>query len=348
MQTTNLTDLPTELLSNIMRQLHEMTRQHTLLAFCTVNRRLPAIVRDELYTSPSISPTWAPQVVAQLINRTKTAAKTTQLTIQHIQTEKEAMTTSFMDGDLDGSGFAGRKSVQALNIQCQDALQSHGIRDDFRHWLNALQSADSFTYLAVRLAITPALKRLTLSHQFASALAQQKGRCGVQQPQRPYISCLLKHALLQLEELRLEPMQRRYSLCTLHHNSNCSFQNLDLGSLSGFKRFEVPAHTLMVYPNTTQSIQIQVLSPSIQELQITYCNWRAVELLSNSLANIRKDCSELEEVVCIWGASGLDDEIPGYFTGMAPAQHQNMYKAAQKQGIRLRWINSNDTEEKYM
>jgi hypothetical protein len=131
MRSTNLTDLPTELLSNIMRQLHGTTRQHTLLALCMVNRRLSAIVRDELYTSPSISSTWAPQVVAQLIDRTKTAAKTTQLTIQHIQTEKEAMTTSFMDGDLGGSGFAGRKSVQALNIQYQDALQSHGIR---RSW----------------------------------------------------------------------------------------------------------------------------------------------------------------------------------------------------------------------
>jgi hypothetical protein len=129
MQTTNLTDLLTELLSNIMRQLHGTTRQHTLLALCMVNWRLSAIVRDELYTSPSISPTWAPQVVAQLIDRTKTATKTTQLTIQHIQTEKGAMTTSFMDGDLDGSGFAARKSVQALNIQCQDALQYQTILD---------------------------------------------------------------------------------------------------------------------------------------------------------------------------------------------------------------------------
>jgi hypothetical protein len=133
------------------------------------------------------------------------------------------MPTSFMDGDLDGSGFAGRESVQALNIQCQDALQSHGIRDDSRPWLNALQSADNFAYLAVMIAIKPALKRLTLSHQFASALDQQKGKGGVQQPLRPYISCLLEHALLQLEELRLEPMQSRYSLCNLHHNSSCSF-----------------------------------------------------------------------------------------------------------------------------
>jgi hypothetical protein len=333
MQSTNLTDLPTELLSNITRQLHGTTRQHTLLALCMVNRRLSAIVRDELYTSPPISPTWAPQVVAQLVDRTKTAARTTQLTIQHIQTEKETMPTSFMDGDLDGSGFAGRESVQALNIQCQDALQSHGIRDDSRYCLNALQSADNFAYLAVIIAIKPALKRLTLSHQFASALDQQKGKCGVQQPLRPYISCLLEHALLQLEELRLEPMQSRYSLCNLHHNSSCSFQNLDLGSLSGVKRLEVAAHTFMVYPNTTQSIQIQVLTPSIQELEITYCNWRTVELLSNSLGNIWESCSELEEVVCIWGVSGLDDEISGYFTGMAPAQHQNMYKAVQEQDI---------------
>jgi hypothetical protein len=58
-----------------------------------------------------------------------------------------------------------------------------------------------------------------------------------------------------------------------------------------------------------------------------------VEHLSNSLGNIRESCSELEEIVCIWGVSGLDDEISGYFTGMAPAQHQNMYKAAQEQGI---------------
>jgi hypothetical protein len=225
-------------------------------------------------------------------------------------------------------------------------LFSRTVSDDPGHWLNALQSADNFAYLAFILAITPALKRLTLSYQFASALAQQKGRCGLQQPQRPYISCLLEHALLQLDELRIEPMQRRYSLCNLHHKSNCSFQNLDLGSLSGLKRLEVPAHTLMVYPNTTQSIQIQVLPPFIQELQITYCHWRAVELLSDSLGNIQKGRSELEEVVCIWGVSGLDDEIPGYFTGMAPAQRQNMYRAAQEQGIRLRWSHSDETKEK--
>jgi hypothetical protein len=89
----------------------------------------------------------------------------------------------------------------------------------------------------------------------------------------------------------------------------------------------------MVYPNTTQSIQIQVLTPSIQELKITYCNWRTVELLSNSLGNIWESCSELEEIVCIWVVSGLDDEISGYCTGMVPAQHQNMYKAAQEQDI---------------
>ena len=67
---------------------------------------------------------------------------------------------------------------------------------------------------------------------------------------------------------------------------------------------------LLAYPNMGEFIQILGLPPNIQKLQITGCNWRTVELLGNFLGDVRRKCSELEEVVCIWDVSA-SEEIRG-------------------------------------
>jgi hypothetical protein len=342
MLTAKLTNLPTELLSSIINSLDGKARQVMVLNLCLVNRRLATVGRDELYISPTISPIRAHQLVAQLIYRPGVAAKTTELTVQHVWTENETIACSRFDEDLEGHELARSESVQALAVQCQKALQLCGIKDDYATWINSLLSGDAFTYIAVILAITPTLKQLTLSHQFASALAQRKATCGRQQLPIPDMSNLLECALLQLEELMIKPMQTRYNVCDLHPGSNCSFQYLDLGSLISVKTLKVPAHTLLVYPDMAQSIQIPSLPPNIQKLQITGCNGRTVELLAGYLTDIRKKCSELEEIDCMWEVSTLE-EILGFFLGTEPAQHQSMFSAATAQGIRLQWICSGDT-----
>jgi hypothetical protein len=113
-----------------MSKLDGKARQATPLKICLVNRRPATVCRDELCIALSIYPNWANQLATQLVDRPRVAARTIELIVQHVESENRAIAVTCVGKCFKGITFTGCKRVQALPVQCLQALQLRGIENE--------------------------------------------------------------------------------------------------------------------------------------------------------------------------------------------------------------------------
>lgn len=280
MSTANLVDLPDELLLLVLNGLKGRDRQGTLHSLSLVNRRLANIMHGELYSKPSIGPSTAHRLLAHLLQEPSLATKVSELSVQHSWFDDHRLAKwIFDDADFKNTGaFTQTAMSRSLTVPCRRALRNHGVGDESWHWAPRLRQNDTFAYIAVILVIVPNLRRLTLSHQFASAVisgnVERPGANAARKKSWPYVAGLLAHGLENLEEIRLGPSRTEWKMPHEYEVDMYALQNLNFKTLKRIKRVEI---ALPKSANASFALGVSKLPPNVQTLHLMFCNEGATE-----------------------------------------------------------------------
>ncbi|KAF2134998.1 hypothetical protein P153DRAFT_362698 [Dothidotthia symphoricarpi CBS 119687] len=343
----NLLRLPDELLVQVAQRSDETERQASLCNLSLVNRRLSAVFKEELYCAPSLKPDHAHQLVVQLLDQPRLAQKVTKLEIldtspEKVQTRawdwdrKEWNDVEFQGGDI----FNPSDATLKLAFKCWDALSSRGIVDHSWRWIAGLQAGDSYAYVSVLLAITPKLKRLTVSNQYAKALAKPRftlhETLGISL--RPYMVYSLNKIAPSIEEFQLAPNPYG-QLGLVEHNASdidfWSFKSLDLRGMTSVRHLTFPSSALGGLSQIAGFVSPR-FPPNLHSLRITDCQLIAICFLKAFLFRAPQRHPRLRVI-----EAAFREERIGLVTGSESmnreAEMQIVSKTAKAQGLKVRW-----------